>query len=445
MTGTDVSQLKLYQLPEQVGERVRLQGWVHRLRQQKTNFFVILRDGSGPLAQLVLSGDCIRTLDALDLTVESTIEVTGLVTKVKEGQSAPQGLEIVVDWWKIIGRAPAGEDAFEGRIHPDMDFSMRADLRHLELRGETATAVMRFRALLLRQFREWFYQNRTTEVTPPCMVQTSVEGGSTLFSFDYYGSPAYLTQSSQLYLETVLPSLGDVYCIQESFRAEKSLTRRHLSEYTHLEAELVFIKFKDLLDHLENLICDVVETLMADPIASEIVKQLNPEFVAPTRPFMRLDYRDAIKYLNEHGITKEDGTDHVVGDDIAEAAERKMTDQINRPIMLINFPKSLKSFYMKAIPGDEEFTESVDVLVPGVGEVVGGSMRISDFDELMAGYKREGIPHEPYYWFTDQRKYGTTEHGGYGLGVERLLAWFLGRYTVRECSLYPRYMGRAKP
>ena len=160
---------------------------------------------------------------------------------------------------------------------------------------------------------------------------------------------------------------------------------------------------------------------------------------------MRLDYRDAIKYLNEHGIKKEDGTDHVVGDDIAEAAERKMTDQINRPIMLIHFPKALKSFYMKALGEAPDFTESVDVLVPGVGEVVGGSMRSSALDELVAGFKREGIPMEPYYWFIDQRKYGTAEHGGYGLGVERVLAWLLKRYTVRECSLYPRWMGRATP
>lgn len=266
-----------------------------------------------------------------------------------------------------------------------------------------------------------------------------------MFEFDYYGAKAYLTQSSQLYLETVLPSLGDVYCIQESFRAEKSLTRRHLSEYTHLEAELVFIEFNDLLNHLEDMICEVVDYLLADPIAAEIIKSLNPDFTPPSRPFMRLDYRDAIKYLNEHGITKEDGSDHVIGDDIAEAAERKMTDQINRPIMLIHFPKALKSFYMKSLDSAPEFTESVDVLVPGVGEVVGGSMRIADLEELMAGYKREGIPHEPYYWFTDQRKYGTTEHGGYGLGVERFIAWFLKRYTVRECSLYPRYMGRATP
>jgi asparaginyl-tRNA synthetase len=423
-------QAKLYQLPELVGDRVRLQGWVHRLRTQKTNYFIILRDGSGPLAQLVLSGDAIKTLDALDLTVESTIEATGTIQKVKEGQSAPQGVEIVVDWWKIVGRAPSGDDAFEGRLSADTDASIRADLRHLELRGETATAVMRFRALLLRYFREYFNNKRITEVTPLHGPDLG-RGWFDPLLVRLLRCPAYLTQSSQLYLETVLPSLGDVYCIQESFRAEKSLTRRHLSEYTHLEAELVFIKFNDLLDHLEDIICTVVDNLLADPVASEIIKTLHPEFVPPSRPFLRLDYKDAIKYLNEHGIKKEDGSDHVVGDDIAEAAERKMTDQINRPILLINFPKILKSFYMKAIEGDEDFTESVDVLVPGVGEVVGGSMRISDFDELMAGYKREGIPHEPYYWFTDQRKYGTTEHGGYGLGVERFIAWFLKRWTVR--------------
>ncbi|WRT69492.1 asparagine-tRNA ligase [Kwoniella shivajii] len=435
---------KIYAVPELVGTRVRIQGWVHRFRPQKTNYFIVVRDGTAML-QCILTGDAIKTIDALDLTTESTVELVGTIEKVKEGQTAPGGVELMVDYWKIIGKAPGGSEAFEGRLSVDTDASIRADLRHLELRGETATSVMRVRALLLRAFRDSFYKRKITEVTPPCMVQTSVEGGSTLFEFDYYGAPAYLTQSSQLYLETVLPSLGDVYCIQESFRAEKSLTRRHLSEYTHLEAELVFIQFKDLLDHLEDMICEVVDTLLADPVSAEIIKTLNPEFTPPSRPFMRMDYRDAIKYLSEHGIKKEDGEDHVVGDDIAEAAERKMTDQINRPIMLIHFPKLLKAFYMQPLGEAPDFTESVDVLMPNVGEVVGGSMRITDYDTLMAAYKREGIPSDPYYWFTDQRKYGTTEHGGYGLGVERFLAWLLNRWTVRECSLYPRWMGRATP
>ena len=158
-----------------------------------------------------------------------------------------------------------------------------------------------------------------------------------------------------------------------------------------------------------------------------------------------MDYRDAIAWLKEHDVKTDEGKDHEVGDDIAEAAERKMTDELNVPIFLIKFPREIKAFYMKRCPGDEQFTESVDVLMPGVGEVVGGSMRMSDSKELFDAYKHEGMDPLPYYWYTDQRKYGTCEHGGYGLGVERFLAWMTNRWTVRECSLYPRWTGRCTP
>jgi asparaginyl-tRNA synthetase len=351
------------------------------------------------------------------------------------------------DFYELIQRAPGGDDAFNNKISEDTTGSILFDQRHLALRGETASAVLRVRASVLKAFRQTYEDMGITEVTPPCMVQTQVEGGSTLFAFNYYGEQAYLTQSSQLYLETCLPSLGDVFCIQESFRAEKAHTRRHLSEYTHVEAELAFLDFEDFLTHIENFICMSIDKILQDPIAGPLVKQLNPDFEPPARPFLRMTYEDAIKYVNDHGILTNDEPPrpHVFGDDIAEAAERKMTDQIGKPILLTHFPTEIKAFYMKRVKGDARCTESVDVLMPNVGEITGGSMRISDLDELLAGYRREGISPEPYYWYTDQRKYGTCEHGGYGIGLERFLAWLTHRHTVRECCLYPRYTGRCRP
>ncbi|KAJ8326978.1 hypothetical protein BDV3_000110 [Batrachochytrium dendrobatidis] len=443
--------------------RVKISGWVHRLRVQgKDMMFVVLRDGSGYI-QCVLTGKQCNTYDALTLTVESTVTIYGVIKTVPEGKSAPGGHELISDYWVIHGKAPGGDEAFGNKLNTESSPDILLDQRHLVLRGETTSSIMRVRALMLKGFRSFFESRFITEVTPPLMVQTQVEGGSTLFEFNYYEEKAYLTQSSQLYLETCLPSIGDSYCITESFRAEKSHTRRHLSEFTHCEAELAFITFDDLLSCMEDMVVDVVGSILADPIGASIVKDLNPNFKAPKKPFRRMQYTEAIKWLNDNGVKKDvideetgkpkiDKTtgqvmqvDYVYGEDIPEGPERRMTDTIGEPILLCRFPAEIKGFYMKRCPESLALTESVDLLMPNVGEIVGGSMRISDLAELMAGYSREGIDPSPYYWFTDQRKYGTCEHGGFGLGVERLLAWLLDRFSVREVCLYPRFMGRCTP
>lgn len=379
------------------GTRVQVSGWVHRLRTQKDVIFITLRDGYGYL-QCVLQGKLAKTYDAQTLTLETSITLFGEMCQVPSKQHAPDDRELQVDYYEVVGKAPGGDEAITNIIAPDADPQTMLNNRHLVIRGETASRVLKIRAATLRAFRTAYEETYFTEVTPPCMVQTQVEGGSTLFTFDYYGEKAYLTQSSQLYLETCLASLGDVFCVQESFRAEKSLTRRHLSEYTHVEAELGFLNFEELLEHLEQLMCRVIDIILQDPVLAQQIKELNPSFERPTRPFRRMKYEDAIEWLAEHKVLTDEGQPHTFGVDIAEAAERRMTDIINKPILLTHFPVDLKAFYMKKDPGDPRVTESVDVLMPGVGEIVGGSMRMEGLEELMAAYKREGIGAEPYYW-----------------------------------------------
>lgn len=439
---------------EKPGTRVQVFGRVHRFRSQKDVIFITLKDGYG-LMQVVFAGNLIRTYAAMTLTLETALEIKGQLRELPAGAKAPLNRELHADFFRVIGAAAGDKEAITNKVQAGGDPQTLLDQRHLVLRGEVASSVMKVRAATLRAFRQAYLEQRCLEVAPPSMVQTQVEGGATLFGFKYYDEDAYLTQSSQLYLETCLPSMGDVFCVCPSFRAERSLTRRHLAEYMHIEAELDFITFDDLLVHLENTICRVIELILADPLAAAHIQELNPKFQPPSRPFKRMRYSEAIEWLVEHKVDFDDEDlpedhaerkrPHRFGDDIAEAAERYMTDKLNVPIFLTHFPVEIKAFYMSRDPSDARVTESVDVLMPNVGEIVGGSMRISDYDELMAAYKRVNIDAAPYYWYTDQRKYGTSPHGGYGLGLERFLAWLCDRFTVRDCVLYPRFTNRCTP
>ncbi|KAI6115229.1 asparaginyl-tRNA synthetase [Pisolithus croceorrhizus] len=295
---------------------------------------------------------------------------------------APGGHEPVVDFWKVLGPAPGGDDAFTNKFNEQSDLPILAHNRYLVLRGETASSVLLLRAPLLSAFRSTYAEHEVIEVTPPCLVQTQVEGGATLFMLDYYGQPAFLTPSSQLYLETSLLSLGD-------------------AEYTHLEADLALIDFDNLMAHVETIICESVDKALANPATATSAKTLNPNFIAPARPFKNTPSHTKPeaqkgtlpKLLMEKPVI----VPHAIGVDIAEPTERQMTHIVGQPIFSCGFPVELKAFYMKRIPrkeGEEAgpvFTEAWDLLMPNVCEIVGGSIRIADGPELLAAYEPEGI------------------------------------------------------
>ena len=408
-----------------------IKGWVHSIRDHKKILFLQLWDGKKAL-QCVVTGDTLAENKA-SITTMACLELTGEIVENKK--SPTRGQEMQVKSIRLLG---AGSDDFRSELNKESDIHILMKKRHLlhwtDMVSPDTRECMYMRDQLNHKISEFFKTLEFLKVEPPTIVDIETEGGSTLFKVDYYGQVSYLTQSSQLYLESVLPGYGNVWCLESSYRAEKSSTPRHLAEYKHLEAEMSFITFDELLDHIEQLVVTLCQS------------QVSPEQCAKygyDKPFLRMKHSDAVDQLREMKVTRP-GTDdlYTYGDDLPDSAEMKLLEKYQCPIFLTHFPAAIKSFYMKKC--GHGLTESADLLLPGVGEVVGGSMRMEDHGELVQAFKDNGIDTKPYYWYLDTRKYGTCPHGGYGLGVERLVKAI--RYAmdkpidhVRTACLYPVY------
>ncbi|KAK2707686.1 asparagine--tRNA ligase, cytoplasmic-like [Artemia franciscana] len=446
--------IKIKDSTEHRERRVKIQGWVHHLRREgKKLLFIQLRDGTGYL-QCVLTNLLSSTYEAITLTTESSVTLFGKVMELPPGShhKAPGDHELIVDYWELICGAPSGGTYYILDKKSNVDFQL--DNRHIVIRGTNTSKNLKAASLVTQLIREHHLDRGYMEVHPPCIVQTKTESslfdsnkiGSSLFELQYYGKKAYLTQSSQLYLESVIAALGDVFCIQKSFRAGKFRTSYHLSEFTHIEAEFPFITFKNLLEKIEDLVVSVCDRITNpnNPLG-QLVFEINPDFRTPRRPFKRMSYTEVIQYLKDNNIKKINGTFYTLEDDIPESAERTMINKINEPILVCRFPKGVKPFYTKKCSDDPQLTESVDLLMPGVGEILGASMRIDNYDELIKAFIEKEIEPSTYYWYSDQRKFGSCAHGGYGLGLERFLMWILNLDQICDACLYPRILDRYKP
>lgn len=435
--------MKISELFKHKGETVEVTGWVDKIQRFRKHIFVTLRDGVGKYSrvQVVMKDD-------QDLSEEAYVKITGKVTELPEGKYSYQQVEIQASECVILSKS---DRDFSSRCPSDAGSEVKLEERHLYLRDEKFAIITKLRALYIRSLREYFEESGCTEIIPPCFVGTQCEGGATLFKLDHVGQPAYLTQSSQFYLEYCVPSVGDCYCIYPSFRAEKSHTRRHLTEFLHAEAEWSGIfTLEQHLDKMRQLMRRPLEILLKYDDKEKLLQQIGRRDEVEKLAKMEiitLTHRDAIEYCREHGIYKDDEskTQFDYEDDIPEAQERKMIDMIGKIVLLVKFPKGFKSFYMKIDPDDKDYVFGCDVEVPTVGEVIGSGIRAVDHKELSDRLKEQGLKEEEYKQYIDLRKYGFGHTSGMGLGVDRMLTWILGLHSIREIVTFPRYPGRLFP
>lgn len=431
-----VKRIKIAEVDQHESETVEIAGWLHNLRSSGGINFLQIRDGSG-IIQGVLKQDSVPDEvfeSSENLTQESSIRVRGTVT---QDERAPIGYELQVNDLEIIQRVE--EDYPIALKEHGPGFLM--DNRHLWIRAEGAAPVLRIRDEFLHAIRNFFHDREFTATEAPILTGTSVEGTTTLFDTDYFGQDAYLTQSGQLYLEATAAALGEVYWIGPVFRAEKSKTRKHLTEFWMAEAEMCWYEHEDNLKLQEDLVRYAI-TKVAKNRTMELKRlevDLQHLLDQVEQPFPRLSYQQAVDLLNEKGIDME------WGEDFGAPAETALGNHFEKPVFIEFFPKELKPFYM-AVRDDQETVYAADLIAPkGYGEIIGGSQRIDDLELLKKRLDEEGLPQDPYQWYLDLRRYGATPHSGFGLGVERTIAWICGCDHVRETIPFPRQINRIYP
>jgi len=418
------------------GKEVTIRGWLHHKRSVGGVHFFLIRDGTGVIQTTWKKENFDeKTFEKIEkLPIESVLLVKGIVRRDKR---APGGYEILAKGIEIISKAE--EDYPIARKYHGPDFLL--DNRHLYLRHEKMQAIMKVRAKVLEAAREWCKKPGFTEFHAPIFTAAACQGGATLFPVKYFDREVYLTQSWQLYAEAAIASLGKIYTIAPSFRAEKSRTRRHLTEYWHLEAEMPFCDLECLLKTEEELITHICHTLAKE--MPRILKMFGrePKYLLSIKPpFPRITYDKAIEMLQKDGVEIE------WGDDLTWIHEKQLTMKFKVPFFVTHYPKKAKAFYHKPDPKRPEVTLSVDMLAPeGYGEIIGSGVRIEDVDILLKRIKEEGLDPKDYQWYIDLRRWGTVPHAGFGLGVERFVMWILKLEHIRDAIPFPRTINRVYP
>ncbi len=414
------------------GQPVMVRGWVYTKRLHGRLVFLTLRDATGLIQVAVHKGQLPdeEFEAAREVTIESFVMVRGQVTT---DPRAPGGVEVQCVGFQVLGRA---FDDYPIQVGAGKEFLL--DQRHLHIRSPTVTAILKVKASFIQAAREWLAESGFIEVQCPLLINVACEGGATLFPVDYFTRTAYLSQSVQLYQEAAITALEKVYSVEPSFRAEKSRTRRHLTEFWQIEAEAANTPLSGILKIQEDLLATACAQVAQRSKAE--FKALRRRFKPPSPPFPRITYSRAVEILRGLGVAFE------WGEDFGAREERMLSLQFQQPFFVTHFPRRCKAFYHDPDPINPEVTLSADLLAPrGFGEIAGGGQRISDYALLVASLKEFQLDPTDYKWYLDLRRYGSVVHSGFGMGVERVLRWMLRLPHIRDAALFPRTPARVSP